>query len=355
MALQRHASPSGQIEVLIGNDAIFLSCLTIKSYLPNLWRLHGRKMLAKGYYHPERDLINHGPNISNALLIIFDALEAFQAQSGAATELRLRLNRMKEINRAYEKDPERVTAMTFCNVARLFDPNQAFGHRQEIAFAMSEWFVQLAATENLLPATMLRCISALDHLHADISAPLNAFLKSYSISSVELRELSNTRWVRPKTMRLFRALWREYRGTAGPSGNIAASTRPPNILGGDLDIRDIIQQWHRDPDSIKIDLRPKRRRHDAIYDDDSAYSTYDELDYSDRDCSCNLAPLDYHDRLLHPPMLAPPRWLSPLHEPRRQIPMIMPPSRLPSPLPSVVERPILRRHQTFPPHMLPPS
>lgn len=271
MALQHHARPFQSTRIPIGADTISLPNEIIKSYLPNLWRFKGRRALARGHLNLERLVFGEGDSARIALSIILIALEASKTDRGVASELKIQLDDARDKYTLNRPDPERAMCRIFCNVVELLDPRSALGRHQEMAYAMSGWFTDLAAEGIMHSHTLFSYVQALGLLEADMTAPLLCFLRRIDVRSCDLRYWTRDRVFRQKTIRKMRFLLKSHPGEA------SLVPRDGLISGGDLRAKEIIKQWRRDPGSITIDLRPQRQ---GRLDDDG-YATYSDSDLDD--------------------------------------------------------------------------
>ncbi|KAL8996402.1 MAG: hypothetical protein Q9188_006577 [Gyalolechia gomerana] len=345
MALQHYARPYQHIEFPVGEDTISLSNATIKSYLPNLWRRNGRRAMTRGHIDLEELVIGKGKNARLALAIILYALKASESEAGVSSELKRRLDHARANCAATEPDPEQATHKIFKSVATLLRPYNALGRHNEMAYAMSEWCTVVVAEDDMHPSTIFQYILALDQLHADVTAPLHSLLRRCPISPAQVRHLAADRLLRQRTMKKFRNLWKDYQKSWGSKSHLRRSLDSDLISGIYLDVEELIQQWEDDPDSITIDLGPKRQRDHHRCEENDGWSAYDDIACDDPVCVCGPSGYNYHRRLANEPLLVP-RW---------QRPVMVAPPRIPSPLllghralpPSpFAARPLIRRNRT---------
>ncbi|KAI4127515.1 MAG: hypothetical protein LQ338_003173 [Usnochroma carphineum] len=282
MALQHHVHPHRSIEFPVGGDVIRLPNEIIKSYLPNLWRHQGRRARTRGYLKLESLVVGKGKNARIALSIILRALKASETQHGVASELKHQLDAARDNYTLNQHDPERAMCSIFCNVARLLRPQSALGRHQEMAYAMSSWFTVLAAEDMLHPSTMFGYIQALDLLHADLTGPLLSFLRHTRISQADLRELTAERLLRPRTLKKFKAMWKDHQKKLRSERQLDVSLEDDVLTGRDFDWKQLKQQYDNDPDSIIIDLRPAQHRDFHDYDYYDGYTTLSDTDYDDQ-------------------------------------------------------------------------
>ncbi|KAL8696626.1 MAG: hypothetical protein Q9201_007565 [Fulgogasparrea decipioides] len=290
---------------------------TVKSYLPRLWQLHGELASVDGFVDLEPFVAVRNEKTRIALEVILNALEDSEAGHGVATELKMQLDD------AQNRYAEPMMSRIFKAVADLL---RQFGRHQEMAYAMSEWFTVHAAEEYIPPEIMFRYIVALDRLRADMTAPLHSFLRRVCLSSADLRNPSTRRSLRPKTLKKLRTLWKDHRKTPQP----ARYAQGRLIAGGDLDLEEVVQRYHHDPDSILVDPSPTKRlrRTHNDFDDEDVYSRLSDA-FDDHDiCGCGQRQLEHYrfsetcprhgrrrrdlDTFEHQALLAPPRMRSPL-------------------------------------------
>ncbi|KAL9026680.1 MAG: hypothetical protein Q9196_004693 [Gyalolechia fulgens] len=346
MALRQYARPYQHILFAVGEDLISLSNATIKSYLPNLWRSMGRRAMIEGHIDLESLVIGRGLNTRLALSIILNALKASESETGVSNELKRELDDARATYAAAEPDPEGAMLRIFKSVAILLSPHNALGRHDEMAYAMSEWCTILATEDDMHPATIFDYILVLDLLQADVTGPLHSLLRRSRISPASIRRLDAEGGLRPRTMKKFRELWKDHRKSWGPESRLRASPDSDLIPGHYLSLTELIRRWHQNPESITVDLGPKRRRDHRRYDEDEGWSAYDDIRCDDPTCICEPLGYNHHRRLANGPLLVP-RWQHPA--------MIAPPPRIPSPMllghralppaPFAV-RPPIRRNQT---------
>ncbi|KAL8718290.1 MAG: hypothetical protein Q9225_004553 [Loekoesia sp. 1 TL-2023] len=305
--------------------------------------------MARGLFNLERLVTGTGNNGLIAINIILDALKESETQCGVATELKTQLDVARDSYAADKADPERAMCSIFCNVAEFLDPRYALGRQKGMAYAMSEWFTILAAENVIHPEILFKYVLALDKLRADMTDPLHAFLRYVDVHPSNIQDWAAWRVFRPRTLKKMKALSKGCHRKEGPAAGNHLYT------GRDLHWKDIKDQWRHDPDSIIVDLGPKRHREYQHYEDDDDYSTFDDIDYDNRVCPCGPMRCNHHSCLPHQPLLGPHPWIPPPYGPQWQHPVLMAPPRLPSPMPMghgipapIATRPQIRRIQTAP-------
>ncbi|KAL9016648.1 MAG: hypothetical protein Q9185_006021 [Variospora sp. 1 TL-2023] len=270
MALQRRARPHRIIEIPIGRDVVYLPKEIIRSYLPDLWRRNGRYAMRTGYLELPRFGVRDNQQTRIALFIVLRALEASATDGGVASELRTHLDFARRDCTLGGPNPERAMCRIFCNVATLLRPGHAFGRHTEMAYAMSGWFTDLAAEGELHEDTLLKYVIALDWLQAEMTAPLFCFLKQVDVRLIDLRHWNDDGLFRSTTLKKMKNLVknRPRIATLATGGHL--------VRGGDLHLKEIMDQWKRDPNSIIVEFPPERSRWaDDGYSDHSDYSGTD--------------------------------------------------------------------------------
>ena len=348
MALARHRNSSYHTIFPLGNASVILPNDIIKSYLPSLWRCHGRRALAKGYLDLEGLRIVQGPCCRTALTVLLRALEFSEAGHGVSSELKKQLDRSLTVHaNNHHQPPELAMSKIFRNVAILVYET---GRNKEMAYAMAEWFAVFAAEHRIRTQGLVNYIKALDRLGADMKGPLHTLLREKRLSSSDVKFIC--RKLRPSTRKNLRMLWREQTRLYQPRRAILPP-REDLIEGGDLSIRDIIRIHQDDPDSIVVRLGPRHRipRVDLETDDDCSTDT--DTDTSDDDDDYCTDP-DCRARVHDPSSFHPFNGLPfvPYHL-NGIAPMMSPPRHFGSPLmgathPGLMARPPLRRGFSLP-------
>ncbi|KAI4115721.1 MAG: hypothetical protein LQ345_003741 [Seirophora villosa] len=276
MALQRRARGYLIIEIPIGGEIIQLPKQIIKAYLPDLWRRNKRRAMRTGLLRLPRFGVRDSQQTQLALLIILHALEASATESGVASELKAQLDLARDRYTLKKADPEFSMCIIFWNVATLLQPRLGFGRHQEMAYAMSGWFTDLAAEGHVHERTLVQYVLALDQLEAEMTAPLLCLLRRVDVRLSAIREWSYQRRFRPATLKKMESLVksRPRMDALGPSNQM--------VLGGDLHLSEILEQYKRDPDAILVNFGPKRhRRVDNGYYSYSDSDSYSDCDYDE--------------------------------------------------------------------------
>ncbi|KAL8960870.1 MAG: hypothetical protein Q9193_002495 [Seirophora villosa] len=273
MALQRRARGYLTIDIPIGGKIIQLPKQIIKAYLPDLWRRNKRRAMRTGLLRIPRFGVEDNHQTRMALLIILHALEASATESGVASELKAQLDLARDSYTLKKVNPEAAMCTIFWNVATLLRPRAGLGRHPEMAYAMSGWFTDLAAEGHVHERTLVRYVLALDHLEAEMTAPLLCLLRRVDVRLSEIRRWNYERLFRPATLKKLENLVksRPRLGALGPGNQM--------VLGGDLNPSEILEQYYRDPDAILVKFGPKRHRRV----DDGYYSYSDSDSYSDLD------------------------------------------------------------------------
>ena len=345
MALQLH-DRHRYVQFLFGENILLLSNETIKSYLPNLWRLRKHYLTTRNHIHLEDLISGKDENARVALTIILNALKGSETQYGVASELKLQLDDARDNHAADSRDPEWATCTTFCNVARLLRPQSALGRHPLMAYAMAEWFTILAAESVLRADTLFSYLLALDRLGADMTDPLHAFLRNIDVYPCELRKWTLKRVFRPKTLKKMNSLLMDRWQKEGSV--VAAAKKKKNciVAGGDLHLEEIIERYYRDPDSVTVDLG--HRRYDHPEGEYLALTTDDDLV-----CDCERK---HHSCLEHSYLEPQPCPFEPCwqHHQPQILPPLPPSSRYLGPpiAPTFDTRPPLQRFHTSPVKML---
>ncbi|KAL9011454.1 MAG: hypothetical protein Q9173_003699 [Seirophora scorigena] len=181
MALQRRARGYLIIEIPIGGEIIQLPNQIIKAYLPDLWRRHKRRATRTGVLRLRRFGVQDDQQARIALLIVLHALEASATESGVASELKVQLDLARDRYTLKKADPEFAMCTIFWNVATLLRPRKGLGRHPEMAYAMSGWFTDLAAEGHVHERTLVQYVLALDHLQAEMTAPLLSLLRRVDV------------------------------------------------------------------------------------------------------------------------------------------------------------------------------
>lgn len=245
-----------RIQFLIGDRPISLSQKVIKSYLPRLWRSHARYAVTTGYLDLEEVVAVHSEARHIALLIVLNALQASETQLGVPSELKHELTHAMNHYAGHKESPEPLMSRIFTNVARYL---HLFSRHQEMTYAMSDWFTIYAAENHLSSRRLFDYVIALDFLGADMTAPLHSFLRRTRLTSADLHSPHLRRYLRPKTLKKLRTLYKDHKKELKPARNRL-------IAGGDLDLEEIVQQYLQDPDSIVVNPAPSKR-HGCAHDD----------------------------------------------------------------------------------------
>ncbi|KAL8868599.1 MAG: hypothetical protein Q9174_004883 [Haloplaca sp. 1 TL-2023] len=283
----------------VGESRFSLSRRVVKSYLPHLWRVLARNSGFNRVVDLERLVATRTDASHLALRILLHALKAPEQGLGPSTELKGRLTEViRRLHSGHKRSPEPVSSKVFTKLASHL---QRLSRHQELTYAMSEWFAIHAAENNLSRATLFAYIIALDHLGADMTAPLNAFMRTGPVSPAKLQILALERQLRPKTIKMWRKLCQDQMKELGS----ARCLSPQLVAGGKVDIEELVEQYRRDPDSIIIDLSNPRH----------CGGTYDLRDHEGHcrprrrrsldDCHCSdYTPHDIHCAAYgHPPWM----------------------------------------------------
>ena len=231
----------------VGDSLISLSRKIVKSYLPQLWRLLAQIPGFGGFVDLERLVRARTDAAYIALQILLNALRASEQGLGPSSELKDKLSRAIRLHTGHKRSPEPLSSKIFTMLASCLE---RFSRHEELTYAMSEWFAIHAAENDLSPATLFAYVVALDHLGADMTAPLNAFMRTGSLSPDALHNLALQRNLRPKTIKQWKRLCRD-------QVNELRSARhsPPRLIAGTkIEVEELLEQYRRDPDSIIIDL-----------------------------------------------------------------------------------------------------
>ncbi|KAI4250952.1 MAG: hypothetical protein LQ352_005162 [Teloschistes flavicans] len=303
----------------------------VKSYLPHLWVSQAPFLSTTGCIDLDPIVIRGHENTLTAFKIICDVLNNPGIELGVASKLRTRLD--AEADRcAHKVAPEHTMLRIFKDLADLL---RAFSGRQELTYAMSEWFTLHAADTDLSAGILMSYVAGLDDLRVDMTGPLHALLRRTHILPSTLRNLQQTNRLRPKTIRKLNNLQKNLQKELQPAKRRHANGR--FIAGGDLRPEDIEEIWRNDPDAITIDLgrSSRRQRHELGLHAHIPHLNIDDV---------------YDDHHLYPHA---PRAIagSPWHDaylPHRQAGLLGPP-RMPSPMPMMHPggRPQMVRHHTF--------
>ncbi|KAL8725068.1 MAG: hypothetical protein Q9166_007599 [cf. Caloplaca sp. 2 TL-2023] len=262
-----------------------------------------------------------------ALSVILKTLKRSETGDGVATELKYELDIAREICASYSaSSTEQMMSRVFSNIAKLLRPDGPLGCHHEIFYAMSEWFDLLAAEDDndIPPGPMVEYLVALDLLHQDMTGPIHAFCRRLPMRSDILRALYGN--IRPKTFRKMRLLWKDHHNK---HGLIRQSSSEHLISGRRLFPQELLDQYYADPDSILVNVGPRRRKYARHFDYDNGFSSASDISDDDDDfCRYRQRQLAGYDYSFHPAphghpydiihpldraaLLAPPRGPSPL-------------------------------------------
>ncbi|KAL8966524.1 MAG: hypothetical protein Q9183_003337 [Haloplaca sp. 2 TL-2023] len=299
-----------RIQFGVADSAIPLSRKVVKSYLPQLWRLLAQSPGWGGFVDLERLVRARTDAAYIALQILLNALRASEQGLGPSSELKEKLTRAIRLHTGHKRSPEPLSSKIFTMLASYLE---RLSRHQELTYAMSEWFAIHAAGNVLSPATLFAYVVALDHLGADMTAPLNAFMRTGSLSSDALHNLALQRKLRPGTIKQWKRLCRDQINELR-----SARHSPPRLLaGGKVDVEELLEQYRRDPDSIIIDLSSPKQLGGAHDFYGHRGHLHPRRRRSLDDCSCN----DYASHDVHCAAYGYPSWMldPPLLDERRLI------------------------------------
>ncbi|KAI4190662.1 MAG: hypothetical protein L6R41_000673 [Letrouitia leprolyta] len=322
MALNHYDPLYQRTKISTGENIVLLSNATIKSYLPNLWRWNGYHAIATGYLNLESYVVGKGKNASLALSIILDALKDSESGVAVSVELKSQLDIVRANDAAIEPNSERAMERIFRNVSQLLRPHKALGRHNEMAYAMSEWCTILVADNDLSFRTIVNYIIDLDILHADVTSLAHCLLRRWPISPANMEDLITGRYFRRATTEKIARLWKDYRKDWVSQGRLLELLDSDIVPGHLLDLNEIVRQWHHDPRSITVDLRPKRHICHHHFREDDGMLAYDDIIHRLPVCTCR-------NRRYIPSRLANEPFLSPYWPHQAMIA----PARTPSPIP----------------------